>query len=298
MVEKPIPNHIFVRGEKKGFGYRRSLNSIKDYYIDHPKVEPLMQKIQFPPTELKKIQKNVDFRNDMTPIRDQGSLGSCTAFAVSGLVEYFEKKTYKKYSPISTLFTYKATRNLMRETGDVGAYMRSVMGSIALFGSPPEEYWEYEIKKFDEEPPAFCYAFGSNFQSTKYIRLDHPNATGENTIRLLKQFLSRKIPVMFGFTVFESFREADIDGQIPFPSASEEILGGHAVVMCGYDDDMVITGSSTATTGAFIIRNSWGEEWGEAGYGYLPYEYFLQNKLADDCWTLLSSEWLDHVVFL
>lgn len=103
---------------------------------------------------------------------------------------------------------------------------------------------------------------------------------------------------MFGFTVFDSIDSSDVeeDGKIPYPSQNENVLGGHAIVLCGFDDDMVITGQSTATTGAFIIRNSWGNQWGDKGYGYLPYSYFTQ-KLADDCWTIISQEWIDHVVF-
>ena len=93
----------------------------------------------------------------------------------SGMVEYYELKAFGKHIDASRLFLYKATRNLMHETGDTGATLRSTMGALALFGVPPEEYWQYDIKKFDEEPPSFCYAFAMNYQSLKYVRLDPAN---------------------------------------------------------------------------------------------------------------------------
>lgn len=285
MVEKPQPNKIVINGEEKGFGYLRDLASLKDFSINTPKVSRLVQELKL--KSVKSLPSCVDLRSKMTPIRDQKNLGSCTSFAMSGIVEYFEKDIYHRYTPVSTLFTYKATRNLMKVKGDTGAYMRSVMGSLALFGTPPEEFWEYDIKKFDIEPPAFTYAFASNFQSMKYIRLDHSNALPEHTMKLIKQFLVNGFPSIFGFTVFESIEKANSNGGfIPYPNANENVLGGHAMVICGYDDK----------TKNFIIRNSWGTDWGDSGYGYLPYAYF-ENSLADDVWIIISQEYVDHAPF-
>jgi C1A family cysteine protease len=289
MVEKPQKNNTVVNGKVKGLGYLRGLASPKDYSINTPNVSNLIKPLLKMKAggAVEKLPVSVDLRPKMSPIRDQLSLGSCTAFAMSGIVEYFEKNIYHKYTPVSCLFTYKATRNLMRLKGDTGAYMRSVMGSLALFGVPPEEFYQYDITKFDDEPPAFTYAFASNFQSMKYVRLDHPNATAENTMRLIKQFLNNGYPSIFGFTVFESIDEAANNGGfIPFPSENEDILGGHAMVLCGYDDK----------TKNFIIRNSWGKEWGADGFGFLPYRYF-EERLSDDVWIIIKQEYVDHGPF-
>jgi C1A family cysteine protease len=289
-----------IWNEDKGFGYLKAFNSHKDFSIDNEQVKPLLEKSTILSNN-KKLFTKKDLRKQMTPIRDQGSLGSCTAFSVASLVEYIQKRAYKKYVPISTLFTYKLTRNLMRLTGDTGAYMRSVMGSIAIFGSPPEEYYPYDISKFDKEPTPFHYGFASNYQGIKYLRLDQPDTEPKQLVHLLKLFLSRNYPSIFGFTCFDSLQQTnstDSDGSVPYPSTNEHIIGGHAVCLAGYDDTKEITNftSGEKTTGAFLFKNSWGLNWGDMGYGWIPYKYF-EDRLADDCWTLIKQEWMDHIQF-
>jgi C1A family cysteine protease len=287
----------------KGLGYLRDYRSLKDYYPDNPKVKKEIEKVPKLNTTLSKIElsapKNIDRRTQFTPIRDQGSLGSCTAFSTSGLVEYFEKNAFGSYTLPSTRFIYKATRNLLGWKGDTGAFMKSAMGSIALFGSPPEKYWPYDVPKFDLEPTSFCYAFGQNYQAIKYVRLDPPDISRDQLLVVMKEYIAKGLPSMFGFTCFESlYQSNDNGGQIPFPIKTENVIGGHAIVVAGYDDNKKIknVNSNTSTTGAFLIRNSWGSDWGERGYGWLPYEYFLSHE-ADDVWTLIKGEWIDNIQF-
>jgi len=207
----------------------------------------------------------------------------------------------------------------MQTKGDSGAYIRTTMGSLALFGAPPEKYWDYEEGKLDSIPPAFCYAYASNYQALSYFRLDEktatdgkdmPNASSPSknatptapskdksaTLLEIKQSLASSLPVMFGFRVFESIKDAGKDGRIPYPTRGESVLGGHAVLTVGYDDGMKIGSGDNETTGAFLIRNSWGEGWGEKGYGWLPYEYLL-GGLAEDWWCLVKAEWMETEKF-
>lgn len=256
---------------------------------DYPDVRDYTRKTEIVSKLLgaQKASSKIDLRKYCSPIVNQGNLGSCTANAASGIVEYFQKRAFGTYTNVSRMFLYKATRNLMKKLGDTGAYIRTTMGALALFGVPPEKYWDYKIEDFDKEPLPFCYSFAQNYQALTYFRLDEHGKSKKEILTGIKETLSNEVPAMFGFTVYNSIRGAE-NGKIPFPAKTDSVLGGHAVVAVGYDDEIKI-GSST---GAFIIRNSWGEEWGEKGYGYLPYDYVL-NGLAIDWWALVKAEWVN-----
>jgi len=243
------------------------------------------------------VPASADLREHFSPVEDQGQLGSCTANAACGMLEYYQRRSFGKYTNMSRLFLYKVTRQFLDMTGDTGAYLRSVMGALALFGAPPEKYWPYDVSKFDNDPPAFTFAFAQNFQALTYFRLDAAGQTGEQTLTAVKSHLAAGVPAIFGFTVYASIQKAKKAGDIPFPAKNENVLGGHAIVAAGYDDARVVTNpNGTTTTGALLIRNSWGESWGEGGYGWLPYEYVLQN-LAEDFWAMTSAEWVDTTAF-
>ena len=294
--------------QNRGMGWLRDLPDFRDYTPEQSE----------PPTKLQKmgsrasirtmladvgalnasaatIPPAVDLRPWMSPIEDQGSIGSCTANAGVGLVEYYERRAFGRHVNRSRLFLYKATRNLLHWEGDTGAFLRTTMGALTLFGVPPEEYCRYNVADYDNEPSAFCYAFAQNFQSLQYYRLDPPGTARNVLLDRIKANLANGLPSMFGFTVYNSISQADSTGAIPFPTGGENVDGGHAVVAAGYDDGKIIRNMSrggATTRGALLIRNSWGTGWGQGGYGWLPYEFVLRG-IADDFWCLIKQEWVE-----
>lgn len=264
--------------------------------LGQPSVKQMLAKVGATTSAPAALPTSVDLRPWCSPIEDQKTIGSCTAHAGVGLVEYFERRAFGKHLDASRLFLYKVTRNLLKWTGDTGAFLRSTMYALTLFGVPPEEYYPYNTADFDKEPSAFCYAFGQSYQAISYYRLDPPGTTRSNLLTQIKTYLANGLPSMFGFTVYSSISQANTNGgKIPYPTPGERVLGGHAIDAVGYDDNLKIKNTNAGgieTTGALLIRNSWGTGWGSAGYGWLPYKYVLDG-LATDWWSLIKSEWVD-----
>ena len=282
--------------EVKGTGWLPPLPDTRDYTDETPEIAKIVEKLGV--KEARAIPSSVDLRSWCSPIEDQKNLGSCTANAAVGAVEYCENRAFGKYLDGSRLFIYKMTRNLLGVTGDTGAWLRNTMGALVLGGVPPEKFWPYTDKKpdFDKEPPSWVYAVADNFESLRYFCHDPQgmNRPPMDVLNSVKAYIAAGFPSIFGFFGFPSFNNTDTVGGIPFPCPGEQAQWGHAIVAVGYDDNKKITNKkcNKVTTGALLIRNSWGVGWGDNGYGWLPYEYVL-NKFAKDFWSLISMEWVN-----
>ena len=281
--------------EHNGMGWIPDYPDIRDYTDEHKQVKDVFSTAKSKKSAVAPAAGPVvDLRSWCSPIENQLNLGSCTANAGVGMYEYFERRAFGTHSNASRLFLYKVTRNLLGWTGDTGAFLRTTMGALVLFGTPPEKYWPYIVADFDKEPTAFCYAYAQNYQAIQYYRLDPPGTTPVAFLNTIKNYLNAGYVSIIGFTVYNSYTQAAITGKIPFPVANDKTVGGHAIAIVGYDDDMKIKNTNPGgaeTTGAFIIRNSWGTGWGQSGYGYLPYEYVLKEQ-AMDCWSMIKGEWV------
>jgi C1A family cysteine protease len=293
-------------GKVFGTGWLPPMYDPRDYTGDHGTIKRITNRLAEKLKErkakvLQTLPPSVDLRQWCSPIENQGGLGSCTAHAAVGVVEYFQRRSFGKHLDGSRLFVYKTTRNLIGVAGDTGAWLRNTMGALVLCGVPSESYWEYTdaTPDFDKEPPQFVYAVAENFEALKYFAHDPKgkNIAPDYVLDSVKTYLAKGIPSMFGFWGYGSFDFGDKPGQIPLPTDSElasEPEWGHAVVAVGYDDNLEITNtiSNKSTKGALLIRNSWGLGWGQGGYGWMPFDYVLKG-IALDFWSMLEMEWID-----
>lgn len=299
------PCATFASGRISGTGWLPPIPDLRDYTSSSVQVAPMLKQLKLPTGGNGKkltLPRSVDLREGCSPPEHQGKLGSCTAHAAAGIVEYFERRAFGKHVEASRLFLYKATRNLMQVTGDTGGRLRTTMAALRFFGVPPEKYWPYTDTSpdFDEEPSAFVYQLADDYAAISYLCHDPlgGNVPATQVLAGVKTYLAAGVPAMFGFWGFPSVEDCDVKGGIPFPGPEEQAQWGHAIGAFGYDDAKKIrnTRSKKTTVGALLIRNSWGADWGDGGYGWLPYDY-VTNRLAIDFWSLLKLDWVETKQF-
>lgn len=258
-------------------GWIRDLPDRRDWDI-----APQLKLSKLEDTERPELPPRYDAREHCSPIEDQGNLGSCTAQSIVGMAEYMERRLYGNHVNGSRLFLYKMARKLDGYKGDTGAQLRTAMKAFRIFGAPPERFWPYDISKYEDMPDPFVFALGQAFRAVDYARIDIEGRSREDVLYMIKQLMIHDHPVVFGFLVFTY---GNSYGEFRTPKFGESPSGGHAVMAVGYDDDRII-GSSK---GALMLRNSWGLDWGENGYGWLPYDYIL-HFMSNDFWTLFKKE--------
>jgi C1A family cysteine protease len=234
-----------------------------------PDIHDLKFSLELPVGQL---PPSTDLRAQFPAVYDQGDLGSCTANAIAGCIEFdFIKETHPDFVP-SRLFIYYNERVLEHDVKqDNGAQIRDGIKTVVKQGVCDEKLWPYITTKFAKKPTNACYKAALKDIVTKYEAL--------STVAAYKSALAQGYPFAFGFSVYESFESDAVaaNGIVPMPGPNEQLLGGHAVAAAGYDD----------AKQWFIVRNSWSPEWGDKGYFYLPYAYFTPS-LTSDFWVIYT----------
>jgi C1A family cysteine protease len=238
-----------------------------------PDAPDLRDKLYEAPAVLLSLPTRVDLRPQCPPVYYQGDLGSCTANAIAGGLEFLQmkEKLPRVFVP-SRLFIYYNERAMEGTVAtDSGGQIRDGIKSVATQGAPPESLWPYDPALFAVQPPADAYQVASHYVAIVYMRLGQ-------VLEQLRGCLASGYPFVFGIVVYESLESEAVErtGQVPMPAPGEAMVGRHAVLAVGYDDD--------AQT--FLLRHSWGPTWGMGGYFTLPYAYVANGDLAADFWTI------------
>jgi len=230
-----------------------------------------------PRTVLRKLPSKIDLRKKCPSVYDQGDLGSCTANAIGAAFEFEVLKQSKSmdFMP-SRLFIYYNERVIENTVNtDSGAQIRDGMKCVNKQGICPETMWPYHINQFAQKPSGECYNAALDHQVLSYHRITR-------SLNQMKGCLADGYPFVIGFTVYESFESEAVakNGKLNMPKKNEQLMGGHAVLIVGYDDK----------SSRFIARNSWGTGWGQKGYFTMPYDYLMNGDLSDDFWTIRVVE--------
>lgn len=235
------------------------------------------------------LPPSMDLRAGCSPVERQGDLGSCTAQALVGALEFLELKSCKianlpaapkskignSFNDLSRLFVYYNERAAMGTVQeDSGAMLRVGIKTLKAMGVCRESLWPYEISRFAEKPANICYREAAGHQVTAYQRL--------SALSDMKACLAMGLPFVFGFAVYEHVMSATVKrtGRLNLPKKNERMLGGHAVMAVGYNDRARMV----------LFRNSWGVAWGCSGYGEMPYAYLESRELSDDFWCIQDTE--------
>lgn len=246
---------------QKYYGWRPSRPDFRD--LKYSARMPMRTMAVLPPV--------MDLESQCPVVYDQGDLGSCTANAGGALAQFLMMKLKKAVYRPSRLAIYyweRVLENTVLE--DSGASIKDAIKVMYGMGVPPEWMMPYEPKKFREKPSKKIVEEAAKHKIGEYLKL-------RQDLKEMKNCLAEGYPFMFGFSVYGSFETDSVasSGILPLPGQKEAVLGGHAVMAVGYNDK----------TKFFKIRNSWGADWGQKGYYFMPYDYLLDPDLAADFWT-------------
>lgn len=229
----------------------------------------------------KEVAPKVSWANQYPPVWNQGQTNSCTAQSLSAVLAV----SSNKFDP-SRLFQYyneRAIYGLEYNTdaiyADIGVNLRTAVKAFFQYGICSENLWPFSLNQLYDRPTENCYTAAIKGPLLSAIKIATPYSANKNLVKQLVEVISLGQPVVIGISVFQSMETLEVaqTGLVPLPSGTRPSLGGHAIPLVGYNLEKEI----------FIFRNSWGSNWGHAGYGYLPFSYI--NMYCMSAWTFLKT---------
>lgn len=222
------------------------------------------------------IAPHSDLRSNMPAVRDQGQLGSCTGFALTGIFMYLAKKLFGEAYLASALAVYYDERVIEGTVeDDAGAEIADGIDVLLKNGAGPESLCPYNIRKFTSKPSDDYYAAAKKDLALHSYRVDNPDGTS------IRAALTLGMPVVIGFTVYPEIEGLNPTNYLlPLPNPGEESVGGHAVVICGHDDERQV----------YTAQNQWSSDWGADGFFEMPYAYVHDGNLTQDCHVVDQEE--------
>ena len=202
---------------------------------------------------------------------DQGQLGSCVWNAVAGMIADNQPSD----ELLSRLWGYWKTRVYERTTHeDAGCTARGALKTLAKSGCAPESDWPYDVAKAFVQPNRKSYVDAKHQVVDSYERIPPGLDAMLDALAMGKDFI-------IGLALFGSFDSDQVarDGMVPMPSHGEGGPYYHEVRCVGYHSRGRV----------LICRNSWGNQWGDDGDFYLPFDYANSPDLVIDVWTVTLS---------
>ncbi|CAF0921561.1 unnamed protein product [Adineta ricciae] len=277
----PRKTFLFNRRKQQRFRLNGILPSLR-----LPRKEKLRQEFRdHKVLDSGQLPPKVDLRPDMTAVEDQSKIGSCTANSLAGAYEYLTKKANGRNTDVSRLFIYYNARdrnNSGQPVSDTGCSMTHAIEALEKYGTCRESLWPYDISRVNVRPDQSVYEEAQNYQLEDALQV---NVDLED----MKSCLAQGYPFAFGLKLYTSFDKAAKTGVVAMPDsweASRQSHGNHALLAVGFSDE----------SRAFIVRNSWGERWGDKGYCYIPYDYLSNSDYCFDVWSIrrLENDDLGH----
>jgi len=208
---------------------------------------------------------SIDLSSNMPTPGNQGEQGSCVGWATAYALKSYQEKVEMGWPLNSsyTIFSPAFIYNQINGGVDNGSYPSDALKLIIEKGAATWASMPYTQYNYTSQPSYEAYQEAQNFKALSYSRIS-------GTSQIKAALINRNV-VLIGMKVYSSFSNMELSGanSLYNPNISlETYQGGHAVTIVGYDDDKF--------GGAFRIINSYGINWGDDGYFYLPY-----SKVSD-----------------